>query len=160
MDLTTLLAGPAGAILGLAGSLFQKWLGMKEKVADHKMKLEELEIMSRIDLQKADILFRQTVEEKAGENLRAAIAAQAESKPAHPWAKTFLAIFRPGLTLVLMISSTSLAVWFHDAKPELLEFIVTSMFTMSSVSVGYWYGYRSEEKFKVQAAFNPKLSGK
>ena len=160
MDLTTLLAGPAGAVLGLAGSLFQKWLGMREKAADHKMKLEEIEVLSKIDLQKADIMFRQTVEEKAGENLRAAIAAQAESKPAHAWAKTFLAVFRPGLTLVLMFSSTCLAVWFHDAKPELLEFIVTSMFTMSSVSVGYWYGYRSEEKFKVQAAFPTKLGGK
>jgi hypothetical protein len=30
MDLTTLIAGPLGGILGLAGSLVQKWMGMKE----------------------------------------------------------------------------------------------------------------------------------
>src|SRR5574343_2059425 len=107
MDLTTLLAGPAGAALGLAGSLFQKWLGMKEKAADHKMRLEELEVMSKIDLQKADIMLRNTVEEKNGESFKAAIEAQNESKPAHPWAKTFLALFRPGLTVVLMVSSRS-----------------------------------------------------
>lgn len=152
MDITTLLAGPAGAVLGLAGSLFQKWLGMKEKAADHKMKLEELELVSKIDLQKADILFRQTVEEKAGESFKAAIDAQAASRPSSAWARDFLALFRPGLTLVLMVVSTGLAIWYREGKPELLEFIITSQFTMASVAVGYWFGHRSEEKFKVQAA--------
>lgn len=152
MDFTTLLAGPAGALLGLAGSLVQKWLGMKEKVADHKMKMEELELMSRIDLQKADIMFRQVVEEKAGESFKAAIDAQAASRPSSWWAKDFLALFRPGLTLALMISSTALAFWYRSARPELLDFIIISQFTMASVACGYWFGHRSEEKFKVQAA--------
>jgi len=156
MDLTTLFAGPVGAILGLGGSLIQKWLGMKEKVADHKMKLEELEIMSRIDLQKADLIFRGVVEEKAGESMKAAIDAQASLKPSASWANDFIALFRPGLTLALMITSTGLAIWYHDSKPDLLEFIITSQFTMSSVAVGYWFGHRSEEKFRVQAAFKAK----
>lgn len=152
MDLTTLAAGPLGALLGLGGSLIQKWLGMKEKSADHKMKLEELELMSRIDLQKADIMFRQTVEEKSGEAFKAAIDAQASLRPSSAWARDFIALFRPGLTLALMITSTGLAVWYHDARPELLEFIVVSMFSMSSVSTGYWFGHRTEEKFQVKAA--------
>jgi hypothetical protein len=153
MDLSTLIAGPAGAILGLAGSLAQKWLGMKEKAADHKMKLEEIEILSRVDLQKADILFRTTIEEKQGESLKAAIEAQRESRPSAPWARDFLALFRPGLTLALMVCSTGLAFWFHDSKPELMEFIITSMFTMSSVAVGYWFGHRTETKMQITQAF-------
>ncbi len=153
MDFTTLLAGPVGALLGLGGSLFQKWLGMKEKAADHKMRLEELEVMSRIDLQKADLALRNTVEEKNGESFKAAIEAQNEVKPAHGWARTFLALFRPGLTLALMIASTSLAVWFQDTKPELMEFIIVSMFSMSSVATGYWFGVRQESKFQVVQAF-------
>lgn len=153
MDLTTLLAGPAGAALGLVGSLFQKWLGMKEKAADHKMEMERLEVMGKIDLQKADILFRSTVEEKSGEAFRAAIDSQNAVKPGHKWASTVLSLFRPGLTLMLMTASTALAVWYRDAQPEILQFITTSMFTMSSVAVGYWFGHRTEEKFKVQAAF-------
>jgi hypothetical protein len=153
MDITTLLAGPAGAALGLLGSLAQKWLGMKEKAADHKMKLEELEVMSRVDLQKADIMFRATVEEKQGESLKAAIDAQAALRPSAPWANDFLALFRPGLTLALMVSSTALAFWFHDSKPELMEFIITSMFTMSSVAVGYWFGHRTESKMAITQAF-------
>lgn len=153
MDLTTLIAGPAGALLGLAGSLGQKWLGMKEKAADHKMKIEELELLTRVDLQKADIMFRATVEEKSGEAMKAAIEAQRESRPSSPWARDFLALFRPGLTLALMVSSTALAFWFHDSKPELMEFIITSMFTMSSVAVGYWFGHRTETKMQITAAF-------
>lgn len=156
MDWTTLIAGPLGGILGLAGSLVQKWMGMKEAREAHTMKMAELEVMSRIDLQKADIMFRSMVEEKQGESFRAAIESQNVVKPAHAWAKTFISLFRPGLTLALMVASTSLAVWFHDAKPELLEFIIVSMFTMSSVSVGYWFGVRTDEKHRVQAAFPVK----
>jgi hypothetical protein len=153
MDITTLLAGPAGAALGLLGSLAQKWLGMKEKAADHKMKMEHLEVMSRVDLQKADIMFRATVEEKQGESLKAAIDAQAALRPSAPWANDFLSLFRPGLTLVLMISSTALAIWYNDTKPELAEFVITSLFTMSSVSVGFWFGSRENSKMAITQAF-------
>ena len=153
MDWTSILAGPLGGILGLAGSLAQKWLGMKEAREAHAMKMAELEVMSKIDLQKADILFRQTVEEKSGESFKAAIEAQAALKPSSAWARDFISLFRPGLTLALLLGSVGLAIWNHDTKPELLEFIVVSMFTMSSVSVGYWFGVRTDEKFKVQSAF-------
>jgi len=156
MDLSTLAAGPLGAIIGLGGSLLQKWLGMKEKAADHKMKLEELEIISRVDLQKADIMFRSTVEEKQGESFKAAIDAQSGLRPSSPWARDFLSLFRPGLTIALMLCSTSLAFWFHDSKPELMEFIIVSMFSMSTVAVGYWFGVRQDEKTRITAAFRPK----
>lgn len=156
MDLTTLLAGPLGGALGLVGALAQKWLGMREKAADHKMRLEELEIMSRIDLQKADLLFRSTVEEKQGESFKAAIDAQAAVRPTGRIANNFIALFRPGLTVVLLVTCVTLAIWYREANPQLLDFITTSMFTMSSVSIGYWFGVRTDEKVKVQAAFKPR----
>ncbi len=153
MDLTTLLAGPLGGILGLGGSLLQKWMGMREAREAHAMKLAELEVVGKLDLQKADILFRSTVEEKSGEAFKAAIEAQAGLKPMGKIASNFLALFRPGLTLALMVSSTALAFWFHEARPELMEFIIISQFSLSSVAVGYWFGVRQDDKFKVQAAF-------
>jgi hypothetical protein len=153
MDFSMLLAGPLGGVLGMAGAIAQKWMGMKEAKDNHAMKMQELEVMSKIDLQKADIIFRGTVEEKAGESFSKAIDAQSGLKPAHPWAQTVMALFRPGLTLVLMLASTGLAIYYHDAKPELLEFIITSMFTMSSVACGYWFGVRTDEKMKVTQAF-------
>ena len=156
MDLTTLLAGPAGAAIGLLGGLAQKWLSMKEAAAQHLQKMAELELMSRVDLQKADIMFRSTVEEKSGEAFKAAIDAQAALQPADNWVKDIMTLFRPGLTVYLLVSSTGLAFWYHDAKPELLDFIITSTFMMSSSALGYWFGQRTEEKFKVQAAFPKK----
>lgn len=157
MDWSTLIAGPLGGVLGLAGSLVQKWLGMKEAREAHAMKMAELEVMGKLDLQKADILFRSTVEEKSGEAFRAAIDAQSGLRPSSSWARDFIALFRPGLTLALMVSSTALAAWFNQARPELMEFIIVSQFTMASVATGYWFGHRSDDKFKVQSAF--KMGG-
>lgn len=156
MDLLTLAAGPAGAAFGFLGSLVQKGLGIWEARNNHKMKMEELEVMSRIDLQKADIFLRQTQEEKAGEAFTAAINAQEANKPAHAWARTVLALFRPGLTLYLMLASTALALIFKPSKPELLDYIIMSMFSMSSVSLGYWFGVRTQEKVSITQAFPRK----
>ena len=153
MDLMTLAAGPLGAVLGFAGSLVQKGLGIWEAKSAHKMKMEELEVMSKIDLQKADILLRQTQEDRAGEAFTAAVNAQNSMTPAHGWAKTVLALFRPGLTLYLMLASTLIAIVFRSAKPELLDYIAVSMFSMSSVSLGYWFGVRTQDKVQITKAF-------
>lgn len=160
MDLTTLFAGPLGGILGMLGAMGQKWLAMKAEAAAHVRKMEEIKVLSQVDLQKADILFRQTVEQKSGESFRAAIDAQAGLKPSAKWANDFLALFRPGLTLVLMTASTGLAIWYRDSRPELIEFIITSMFTMSSVACGYWFGVRNDEKQQIRAAFSGNRDAK
>lgn len=159
MDLTTLLAGPVGGAIGLIGGLVQKWMGMKEKKADHAMKLAELEIVGKLDLQKADIMFRSTVEEKSGEAFKAAIEAQGALKPAGRVVSNIMVLFRPALTAYLLVSSTLMALWYQDARPELLEFIITSTFMMSSTALGYWFGQRTEEKFRVSPAF-PNLPTK
>lgn len=153
MDLTLLAAGPVGALLGLLGNIGQSWMALKRDRETHAMKMAELEVMSKIDLQKADILFRTAVEEKSGEAFRAAIDAQAQLKGSSRLAKDILSLFRPGLTAALLITSTILAVIYRETKPELLEFIIVSMFTMSSVAVGYWFGHRTDEKMKVTPAF-------
>ena len=151
MDLSTLLAGPIGSILGLGGAIFQKWLSMKEAREKHQMKLEELKLASQIDLQKADINLRQTTTEANATIFGKAIDAQANLKPASGWAMNVLSLFRPGLTLALWTSSMILAVWYRDSQPELMSFIITSTFGMFSISVGYWFGVRTEEKLSVRA---------
>jgi hypothetical protein len=151
MDLSTLLAGPIGGILGLGGAIFQKWLSMKEAKDNHQMKMEELKLASQIDLQKADIALRQTTEEKNAESFTEAIKAQAGLKPASNVASDILALFRPGLTLALWVSSLALAVWYRDSNPELMSFIITSTFGMFSISVGYWFGVRTEQKMAIRS---------
>lgn len=146
MDLLTLAAGPLGGLLGLGGAIFQKWLGMKEAKQNHEMEMAKLELASRIDVQKADLNLRSIIEEKSGEAMKAAIEAQASLKPASGWARTFLALFRPGVTLLLWFSSMVMAVWMKDSNPELMNFIVSSTFSLFTVSMGYWFGDRSNFK--------------
>lgn len=155
MDITTLLAGPIGGILGLAGSLAQKWLGMKEAREAHAQKMAEMEVLGKIDLQKADIIFRATVEEKSGEAFSKAIDAQSGLRASSGWARDFIALFRPGLTLALMASSTGLAMWFSGQQLDpVMEFVIVSQFSLASVATGYWFGHRSDDKQKIQAAFS------
>ena len=111
------------------------------------------EIVGKLDLQKADIAFRSTVEEKSAESFKAAIDAQAQLRGVGKIATNIIALFRPGLTAVLILASVYLAVIYRESRPELLEYVIVSMFGMASVACGYWFGVRSEEKFRVQAAF-------
>lgn len=151
MDISTLIAGPIGGVVGLAGALCQKWMAIKESRENHAQKMSELELASKIDIQKADLTLRQTSEEQAGAAFSKAIDAQSQLKGSSPIAQDILALFRPGLTLLLWISSIVLSFMFKDSNPDMLEFIVTSTFTMFTVSTGYWFGVRTEDKFRKPA---------
>jgi hypothetical protein len=150
MDLSTLLAGPLGGVLGLGGAIFQKWLSMKEAKDGHAMKMEELKVVSQIDLQKADINLRQTTEETNGVLFGKAIDAQAALRPSSSIVTDIISLFRPGLTLALWVSSTVLSVCYRNEQPELMNFIITSTFGMFSISVGYWFGVRTEYKMAIR----------
>jgi len=150
MDLSTLLAGPLGGVLGLGGAIFQKWLSMKEAKDNHAMKMEELKVVSQIDLQKADINLRQTTEETNGVLFGKAIDAQAALRTSSSIVTDIISLFRPGLTLALWVSSTVLSVCYRNEQPELMNFIITSTFGMFSISVGYWFGVRTEYKMAIR----------
>ena len=151
MDISTLFAGPLGGILGLGGAIFQKWLSMKEAKDKHSMKMEELKLSSQIDLQKAEFTLRQTTEESNATLFGKAIDAQAALRPSSNIVSDVVALFRPGLTLALWVSSMIMAVWYRTTNPELMTFIITSTFGMFSISVGYWFGVRTEQKMAVRA---------
>jgi hypothetical protein len=59
-----------------------------------------------------------------------------------------MTLFRPGLTLALWITATSMSIIYRNEDPAMMEFIITSTFSMFSMATGYWFGVRSEEKFK------------
>lgn len=147
MDLSTLFAGPLGGLLGLGGAIFQKWMGMKEAKQNHEFKLAEMEMSSKVDLQKADITFRQTVEEANAASFAEAIKAQGALNATGVTAN-IMTLFRPGLTLALWITATAMSIAYRNEDPAMLEFIITSTFSMFSMATGYWFGVRSEEKFK------------
>lgn len=113
------------------------------------MRMEELKVVSQIDLQKAEINLRQTTEETSASLFGKAIDAQAAARPSSGIVTDIISLFRPGLTVALWISSTTLAVWYRSEQPELMNFIITSTFGMFSISVGYWFGVRTEQKMSL-----------
>jgi hypothetical protein len=112
--------------------------------------MEELKVVSQIDLQKADINLRQTTEETNGVLFGKAIDAQAALRPSSSIVTDIISLFRPGLTLALWVSSTVLSVCYRNEQPELMNFIITSTFGMFSISVGYWFGVRTEYKMAIR----------
>lgn len=150
MDLTTLLAGPLGGILGLGGAIFQKWMGMKEARQNHEFKLAEMEMSAKADVQKADLAYRQTVEEVNAASFSEAIKAQGALKATGVTAN-IMTLFRPGLTLALWITATSMSIAYRHEDPAMMEFIITSTFSMFSLATGYWFGVRTDEKFRSRA---------
>lgn len=144
MALTDILSLVSPAA-GFAGALIQKGLGIWEARLTHRNKMEELELMSRIDVQKADINLRQTREDHAGAAFTGAINAQAGVQPASVWAKNVVALFRPGLTSIALFASIG------HASYLLLEGADSTLFwqgihSLASMSYAYWFGIRTIEK--------------
>jgi hypothetical protein len=109
-----------------------------------------MEMSSKVDLQKADITFRQTVEEANAASFAEAIKAQGALKSTGVTAN-IMTLFRPGLTLALWITATSMSIVYRNEDPAMMEFIITSTFSMFSMATGYWFGVRTDEKFRARA---------
>lgn len=144
MELSSLfgLLSPAA---GFLGAIAQKGLGIWEARLQHKAKMEELELASRIDVQKADIALRQTREDRAGEAFTAAVNAQATLAPSHGWSKDVVALFRPGLTTLVLLASIAHATWLMLDGADASAFW-QGIHSLAAMSFAYWFGIRTIEK--------------
>jgi hypothetical protein len=141
----TALLGLASPVAGFLGAVIQKGIGIFEERQRHKNEMERLELASRIDVQKADINLRQTREDHAGTAFTAAINAQTSATPSHGWAKDLVALFRPGLTALVLIATIAHAWYLDTAGVDSTDFW-QGVASLASMSFGYWFGMRSFEK--------------
>lgn len=142
-DPTILLSGPLGGVLGFVGNLISNWDARQTKLLEHRMNLEELKIKSELQVQSADLDLRKTVEDRAGESFTEAIKAQAALTGASNWVKDTMTLFRPGLTILLQICATGLALW---RGGDALDIVIISTTTQAGGALGFWFGQRSSEK--------------
>lgn len=133
-------------MLGFAGALVTKVVGIFEAKQKHKMELERLELASKVDLQKADINLRQTREESAGASFTAAINADAAERGESRWVRDFRAMWRPGLTAFLVLAAIVNAFFF---SAEVGSFIALSISSLAGQAVGFWFGVREWGKTTV-----------
>lgn len=144
MDFGTLL-GFLSPVAGFLGSVIQKGFGIYEERQRHKNEMEKLELASRIDVQKADLALREVEKRMAGEAFTEAIKAQANLQAASRGARDFIALFRPGLTTLVLVASLLHATYLIYRGADATEFW-RGIHSLASMSFGYWFGIRTFEK--------------
>lgn len=153
MDWATILGSVSGGVVGFVGAIGQQVFTVWQKGKEHKMRMEELEVMSRVNLQQADLNLRATQEDHAGSAFTAAITAQAALTGSSPLVRDIIALFRPGLTALLVISAVIQALYVGG---ESAAFFGMSIHNLAAITVGYWFGVRQFEKVAVTPAFTAK----
>jgi len=143
MDWTQILGSMTGGVLGFAGGIIQKLVGMREKRLDHEMELKRIEATSVADAKKTQAQRELTEIEKSWESFKSAIDAQANSKGSSPWVQDFVSAFRPGYTLFLTVL-TLVAFFFVDYETK--NYIALSFISLASTAGGYWFGTRTDQK--------------
>ncbi len=149
MDWTTILGSVSGGVLGFVGSIASDLVGVFKARSQHKMDMERMEFQAKLSVQQADIALRQTTEEQAGGNFGKAIDAQAALLGSSGWVKDTLALFRPGLTAVMLIFSGGLALY---RGGDALDFCCTTFVSLSATALGYWFGVRTSDKVQIRVA--------
>lgn len=144
MDISAIL-GLVSPVAGFLGAVVQKGLGIFEERQRHRNEMEKLELASRIDVQKADLALREVEKRMAGEAFTEAIKAQANLQAASRGARDFVALFRPGLTTLVLVAAISHATYLIFQGADATEFW-RGIHSLASMSFGYWFGIRTFEK--------------
>jgi hypothetical protein len=149
MDFTQLLGSVSGGVLGFGGAIISQVVGWWTKKKDHEMKMAEMKFEADLQAQNKDLDLRNLREKSDGESFVAAVAAQAALSGSTGWVKDVLALFRPGLTLALLIQSQLIA---QKCSEDTRDFIALSIINLAATAGGYWFGTRTFEKVPVRYA--------
>lgn len=160
IDLTSMLNGATGGLLGLGGSLaaqvvqyFKDKQAAKDareaKQLDYAHEVQMAGLTRSAAADAAAEALEQTRVQGDIEGLKAAIADQTGiAGRVDPWVANILALVRPGLTVLLVLGLLALAVAMVDgAHPELKSAFETIAW-MASVAITWWFGSRDHQKAK------------
>lgn len=131
--LTSILSGGAmGVIMRVFNGVFEEVKAGRE----HARKLEEMKVMASI---KQD--------EAAWNAFTASQNAAVAPANVHSWVSDILALFRPFITLILLILTT--VIWFYAAEPAKLGMVDQVAFAAFN-AVGWWFGDRMAYRSKLK----------
>lgn len=129
--LTAFLGGGAGGVLlRLGNGLFEEWKAGREQ----GRKLEEMRVIASI---KQD--------EAAWKAFEASQAAATVPSNVHPITADILTLFRPFITLVLVVIAT--IIWFYAVDPQKADMTNQVAFAAFN-AVGWWFGDRAALRLK------------
>jgi formamidopyrimidine-DNA glycosylase len=144
-------AAVGGGVVGIAGSIINKGLGYftdKQKAKDaleaKKVDYEQAKELAKLGIETAQAQSQidQVAKEIEGSfaGLQATVADQTVlSGKVDGWATDVLALFRPGITLLLVATMATLAVVEHEP-------IAKAVASMTGMALAWWFGDRQAKK--------------
>ena len=127
---SALSGGAMGVIMRVFNGVFEEFKATRE----HARKLEEMKVVASI---------RQ--DEAAWEAFKASQTAATVPSNVHPWVADTITLFRPFITLVLVLIAT--LIWFHAVEPNRSDMTNQVAFAAFN-AVGWWFGDRAAMRQK------------
>ena len=126
----------SGGVLGLVGQLATGWMHLKEKAQDNAFQLAMM-----------DKQAESAKETAASVAFGASQAAEAQTNTGgvYPWAQTVKTLWRPFLTLLLLVLTT---VVYFRSDPVAQSQIASAVVTASDACVFWWFGSRYQASLK------------
>lgn len=142
--LGSIAGGMGGGVLGWLGAIGTKVMEMRERRLNHTLEMERLDKTQKIDTAKAAAILAELRERSSGESFTAAIQAEGALDGAYPWVNATMKLWRPAITLALVIIAhvSALIMGFYAGDWSALIAIVAVDSGLMSTALGYWFGRR------------------
>lgn len=133
MNWASLLGNVAsGGVLGLVGQLATGWLHIKEKAQANAHELALIEAQKGLATEQASAAAF-----AASQSAEAATAGNVS-----PWAANIKTLWRPALTLLLLVLTTGI---YFSAAPEVRAEISGDVVTATTACIFWWFGSRYQD---------------
>jgi hypothetical protein len=144
-DLTSILTGGAGGLLGIIGNISNTWLSIKQQDQQNKFTLAMLPLQLNADIERSKSQVALAVEDGAGKAFTASQQADKLSGRESPWAANVKAMIRPSI-LVILFCGTVAIVTSGNATVSMLDYVTQNVVTDLSMAISWYFGARASDK--------------
>lgn len=144
-DLTSILTGSAGGLLGIIGNIGNTWLSMKQQDQQNKFQLAMLPLQLNADIERSKSQVALAVEDGAGKAFTASQQADKLSGRESPWAANVKAMIRPTILLILFVGTVAI-VTSGNATVSMLDYVTQNVVTDLSMAISWYFGARASDK--------------
>lgn len=145
MDLTTLLAGPAGGLLGIVGNVANTILAMKQEKQNHEFELARIPLQLNADIELAKAKVAVAAEESAGAAFTASQTAARLTGGESQWVQNVTAMIRPSVVFLLMCGVVALY-FGRQLDTDMQSFLIENVVTDFSMAISWYFGARASAK--------------
>lgn len=139
-----------GGIVGVVGSVVGRGIGIFEKKQDHKHQVEVQKLAGSQAVEMAKLGMDQTQLDMFGEQVKGSYEGLSKSiddqttlsGKASQWVTDVLALFRPGLTTLLVGLTATLAVMTND------QAVWSDVTFLTATAITWWFGDRQTKQFR------------